>query len=403
MSAGGLSQARLARMHEVLTGYVDRGDVPGLVATISRRGEVVRDAIGTLADDSDRAVESSTLFRISSMTKPITAVATMMLIEEGTLELDEPVDRLLPELAQRRVLRRLDGPLDDTVPAERPITIRDLLTFRMGFGQLMATPDAYPILKLAWDEHIGMGPPAPGGTPEPNEWLRRLGELPLMYQPGERWLYNTGADVLGPLIARATDQPFEAFLRERIFDPLGMRDTAFSVAPEQSARFATSYMTDFQTGERIAFDPPVGGQWNQPPAFPSGAAGLVSTVDDYLQFGQMLLNKGMLGGQRILSRPSVEVMTSDQLTPEQKAVSGMVPGFFDRHGWGFLMSVVTRRQEVYEPVGQFGWDGGLGTAWHADPSEDMQTMLMTQTAWRSPAPPPICRAFWTLAYAAIDD
>jgi CubicO group peptidase (beta-lactamase class C family) len=177
-------------MHGVMAGYVERGDVPGLVTLVSRRGVAQSDVIGTLEVEGHDRIQRDTIFLISSMTKPITAAAAMILVEECKLRLDEPVDRLLPELAGRQVLKRLDGPLDDTVPAFRPITVRDLLTFRMGFGQMMAPPDAYPILKVASEQQIGMGPPNPATMPAPDEWMRRLGTLPLMYQPGERWMYN---------------------------------------------------------------------------------------------------------------------------------------------------------------------------------------------------------------------
>ncbi len=224
-----------------------------------------------------------------------------------------------------------------------------------------------------------------------------------MHQPGEKWMYNTGADVLGVLIARASGQSFETFLRERLFEPLGMKDTGFSVPASKLDRLATSYWTNLQTGALELYDAPESGQWSRPPAFPSGGAGLVSTVDDYLAFGRMMLNKGKHDGARILSRPSVEIMTTDHLTPAQKDVSGIVPGYFDNHGWGFGLSVVTRRVDVTEPVGKFGWDGGLGTSWYSDPSEELVGILMTQRAWTSPSPPPVCRDFWTLAYQAIDD
>jgi CubicO group peptidase (beta-lactamase class C family) len=344
-----------------------------------------------------------TIFRISSMTKPITAAATMMLVEECKLRLDEPIDRWLPELAERLVLKRLDGPLDDTVPAKRPITVRDLLTFRMGFGQMMAPPDAYPILRAANEQQIGMGPPSPSSMPAPDEWIRRLGQLPLMHQPGERWMYNTGADVLGVLIARASGQPLEAFLRERIFEPLGMKDSGFSVSAASLDRLATSYWTNPETGGLVVYDAAEGGQWSRPPAFPSGAAGLVSTIDDYLAFGQMMLNQGKHESSRILSRLSVELMTTDQLTPEQKAMSGLVPGYFDSHGWGFGVSMVTRRDGIAAVPGRYGWDGGMGTSWYSDPKEEMVTILMTQRAWTSPSPPDVCLDFWTSAYQAIDD
>jgi len=401
MSTAGLSGARLARMHDVMAGYVERGEVPGLVTLVSRRGEVHVDAIGTQAFADPTSMRRDTIFRISSMTKPIIAVATMILVEECKLRLDEPVDRWLPELADRQVLRRLDGPLDDTEPAKRPITVRDLLTFRMGFGQMMAPPDTYPILQEALEQQIGMGPPSPSSMPAPDEWMRRLGSLPLMHQPGEQWMYNTGSDVLGVLIARASGQPLETFLRERLFEPLEMRDTGFSVPEASLDRLATSYWTDPASGKLTVYDEARGGQWGHPPAFPSGAGGLVSTIDDYLAFGQMMLSQGKHGNERILSRLSVELMTTDQLTPEQKAASSLISGFLDGHGWGFGVSVVTRRDDIAAVPGRYGWDGGLGTSWYSDPREEMVIILMTQCAWTSPSPPNVY--FWTLAYQAIDD
>ena len=401
MSTAGLSRVRLGRMHDVMAGYVERGEVPGLVTLVSRRGEVHVDAIGTMAIADAAPIRRDTIFRISSMTKPITAAATMILVEECKVRLDEPVDRWLPELAERKVLKRLDGPLDDTVPANRPITTRDLLTFRMGFGQMLAPPDAYPILKAASEQQIGMGPPSPSTLPASDEWMRRLGRLPLMHQPGERWMYNTGSDVLGMLIARVSGQPLETFFQERLFEPLGMKDTGFSVPTPRLDRLATSYWTNPESGELAVYDEAEGGQWSRPPAFPSGAGGLVSTIDDYLAFGQMMLNQGKHGNERILSRLSVELMTTDQLTPEQKAVSSLVPGFFDSHGWGFGVSVVTRRDDIAAVPGRYGWDGGLGTSWYSDPREEMVIILMTQCAWASPSPPNVY--FWTLAYQAIDD
>ena len=219
-----------------------------------------------------------------------------------------------------------------------------------------------------------------------------------MFQPGERWLYHTGADVLGVLIARASGQPFEAFLRERVFEPLGMKDTAFFVPAADLGRFATSYATDRETGLLQVYDRP-DGQWSTPPAFPSGGAGLVSTAADFLAFAEMLLR----GGAPLLSRPSVETMTTDQLTPEQKAVSGFFPDDFDARGWGFCVGVVTRREHPAAPVGQYGWDGGLGTVWRNDPSEQMITILMTNSAFGSPRLPEIAQDFLTGAYASIDD
>ncbi|MFL5761287.1 MAG: serine hydrolase domain-containing protein [Thermomicrobiales bacterium] len=389
-------------MHDVMAGYVARDAAPGIVTLVSRRGKTFVDAVGTTTTGGSKPIRRDTIFRITSLTKPIVAAATMILVEECKVRLNEPVDRLLPELANRKVLKRLNGPLDDTVPAERPLTVRDLLTFRLGFGLVFESPDTYPILKALIELEIGLGVPAPATPPAPDEWIRRLGTLPLMYQPGEKWLYDTGSDVLGVLIARASGQPLETFLRERLFEPLGMNDTSFSVPAEKLDRFTPQYIINYMTGEREQYDATEGGQWSAPPTFPSGANGLVSTIDDYLAFGQMMLNKGEHGNTRILSRPSVELMTTDQLTPAQKAVSGMEPGYFDSHGWGFGVAITTRRDEL-SAIGRFGWDGGFGSTWYADPKEELVGIMMTQMALTSGSPPEHFLDFWTLAYAAIED
>ena len=370
--------------------------MPGLVYLVSRRGEVHAGAIGAKSIGGEPTKRDS-IFRISSMTKPITAAATMMLVEECVLRLDEPVDRLLPELAGRPVLRQIDGPVEDTVPANRPITVRDLLTFRLGFGDMFTTA-VYPIHKALSEQGAAAGPPRPSRDPAPDEFMRLLGSFPLMFQPGERWLYNTGSEVLGVLVARASGQTFDAFLRDRIFEPLGMKDTGFWVPPEKLARFTTSYMTNFQNHTVEVYDPSEGGDWSRPPVFPNGAGGLVSTADDYLAFAQMLMSKGVHEGRRILARASVELMTSDQLTPEQHSTSGFGPD----HGWGFGVAVVTRRTNLAS-VGSYGWSGGMGTLWDSDPREEMITILMTQKGWESPVPGGVFVDFPTAAYAAIDD
>lgn len=398
MSGGGLSKSRLARMHDVMAGYVERGEVPGLVLAVSRRGEAVIEPIG--ATDSDGTpIHSDTIFRISSMTKPITAAAAMICVEECRLRLDEPVDRLLPELADRVVLRDPNGPLDDTVPASRPITLRDLLTFVWGFGMVIAPPGTYPIQQAMDELELAQGAPNPEVAPPPEEWIRRLGTLPLIHQPGAGWMYNTGSDVLGVLIARATGQPFGEFLHERIFEPLKMADTGFSVPAASLARLATGYDDN---GVDV-YDGVADSKWRRPPAFPSGAGGLVSTVPDYLAFGQMMLSEGRYDGGRLLSRASIEMMTTDQLTLEQKQGSGPFASYFTTHGWGLGMSVATRREGLGEPAGRFGWNGGLGSIWYADPAEDLDMILMTGCAKFVFTPPAIYRDFWTLAYQAIDD
>ncbi|HEY3078899.1 MAG TPA: serine hydrolase domain-containing protein [Chloroflexota bacterium] len=395
----GLSKARLGRLREALARHVEHGNVPGLVAVVHRRGETHVEALGARGVGMG-PVGRDTIFRIASMSKPVAAVAAMILVEECRLRLDDPVDELLPELANRRVLTRPDASLDDTVPANRPITLRDLLTFTFGYGMFFGPPDQYPIVRASL-EQLGSGMPCPGTTPPPDEWIRRLGTLPLMYQPGELWQYNTGSYVLSVLVGRAAGQAFDAFLRERIFGPLGMRESAFYVPAEKLDRFTACHSIDFETGAEQVYDAAEGGQWAQPPAFPSGADGLVSTVDDYLAFGRMMLNGGRLGDVRILSRPSVELITTDHLTPAQKT-GGLDPRFFQTHGWGFGLAVRTARDDL-EAVGAYGWDGGLGTVWRNDPREELVAVLLTNRAWTSPTPPSVARDFLTSAYQAIED
>ena len=402
MKTGGLSGARLDRLRKSMTGYVERGEVPGIVTLVSRHGEVRVDAVGNKSLDAPDPMRRDTIFRIASMSKPITAAATMTLAEEGKLRLSDAVEKWLPELADRKVLKRIDAPLDETVPARRPITVRDLLTFTMGFGLIFTPTGEYPILSAANNLQIGMGLATQRqARPDPDEWIRRLGQLPLMSQPGERWLYGTGFEVLGMLIARVCGQPLETLLRERIFEPLGMKDTGFSVPADKLDRLASCYIPNPTTGALELLDGVEESQWGRPPIFPSGAIGLVSTLDDYLAFGQMMLNQGRHGSERILSRLSVEVMTTDQLTPQQKAVSSLplLPGFFDNNGWGFGVSMVTRRDDIASVPGRFGWDGSLGTSWFSDPKEDLVGILLTQRA----IPLDLYHDFWTLAYQAIDD
>jgi len=384
-----------------MAAFVESGEMPGIVTLVSRHGEIHVDAIGAKVMGGRDPIGRDTIFRIASMTKPITAVATMILVEECQLRLDEPVDRLLPELADPRVLERIDGPLDETVPARRPLTVRDLLTFRMGFGMILDPRDDSPISKAIADTQIqSLNPPPPHA---PDEWIERLGSLPLMYQPGERWMYHTGSDVLGVLIARASGQPFEAFLSERIFGPLGMKDTAFSVPPAKLDRLAACYRINPETRAVELLDDPKSSAWARPPVFPSGGGGLVSTIDDYHAFGLMMLNGGRLGHERILSRPAVEAMTTDQLTADQRASAVFFPGYFGSRGWGFGVSVVTRRDGIGTSPGQFGWSGAFDTSWLSDPREQLVAILMTQRLAFGPAPTGIRPDFYTSVYQALDD
>lgn len=386
MATDRFSSKGLARLRELLERHVDAGFVPGAVAVLARHGEVHVEAAGTLAFEgagANTAMAGDTIGRMASMTKPIAAACAMTLVEDGTLGLDDPVDDLLPELAGMTVLADPHGSLDETVPANRPITLRDLLTFTLGTGMVLAEPGTVPIADAL----------AAVRAPSADEWIRGLGALPLVHQPGERWMYDTAANVTGVLIARATGRSFGDALRERICDPLGMKDTAFSVPDNSVDRFATAYEVDDATGELAVED----GRWSRPPAFESGAGGLVSTANDYLAFATALLT-----GDSVLSRRAVTLMTSDHLTPPQKAVSGFWPGYFDTMGWGFGMSVRTGRTHLGPSVGSYGWPGKYGTVWYNDPAEDLTTILVMQRAHAGDQRLPMWADFWATVYGAID-
>ncbi|HTT85754.1 MAG TPA: serine hydrolase domain-containing protein [Acidimicrobiales bacterium] len=388
MTAGGLPTRLRERLGEVAAAHVGEDRVPGLVALVARGDDVEVVTRGSLAVGGD-PVRRDSLFRIASTTKPITGAATMALVGEGLLALDDPVDRWLPELADPRVLRRVDGALDDTIAAERAITVRDLLTFTMGFGmvaEMFMAPEPWPVAKAANDLHLcTLGPPAPAEQPDPDTWIAALGSLPLMVQPGQRWMYNTSASVLGVLLARAAGAPFAEVLRTRLFEPLQMHDTAFWTPVTD--RLATAYVPT-PAGLEV-FDTPEG-QWSRPPAFGDGGAGLVSTVDDLLAFARMLLH----GGAPVLSAEAVEEMTRDQLSAEQRRTTA---GFLDGRSWGFCQSVVTDGPFA----GAFGWDGGLGTSWLVAPGGDLVVIVLTQRLFETAQAPQVHVDFQRAALDAL--
>jgi CubicO group peptidase (beta-lactamase class C family) len=388
-------------MHRVLSGHIERNEMPGLVALVSHNDETHVETMGTLAFDKPAPMKRDAIFRIASITKPIATVAAMILLEECKFRLDDSIEPWLPELANRRVLKSLSSQIDDTVPALRAITVRDLLTYRMGFGSVMAMPNTYPIQKYIRDYRIGGdGPLLPSEPATMDQWLQKFGSLPLIAQPGERWMYQVSGDVLGALIARVSGKSLGTFLKERIFDPLGMKDTAFYVPPEKIDRLPTFYFFNRQTNKLDFYDDPVNSAWRSAPAFESAGGGLVSTIDDYYAFSRMMLNKGRHGREQTLSRASVELMTSDQLTPEQRAGSEIFFGTYS--SWGFGVAVDIQRQEIYHTPGRFGWTGGYGTTAYTDPAEGMIGILFTQRMMDSPEPPRVFTDFWTLAYGALE-
>lgn len=362
-----------------MAAQVDQGKLPGAVWMVWHRGNVTVDAVGSSAVGGTSPMRRDTIFRIASMTKAVTSAAVMMLVEEGKLSLEAPAERWLPELANRRVLKRLDGPLDETIPATRPITVRDLLTFTLGFGILFdETP---PIQRAIDDAKLVNGPPVPMTPHAPDEWMAQFAKLPLMHQPGERWMYNTGSLLQGVLVRRASGQTFESFVHARILAPLGMRDSGFHVPREKLDRFAgCGVFTDPRKGPSRMDADGAQSAYAAPPVFPSGAGGMVSTVDDYLAFARMLLAGGIHEGRRLLTDASVREMTRDQLSPQQKAASAssFFPGFFQTNGWGYGVGVSTAPDAVSPTPGRYGWDGGFGTSWVNDPTRGLVAVVMTQ-------------------------
>lgn len=387
----GISQARLQRVTEVVDRYVADGSLAGVVTIIQRKGQVAYVSARGYQDLATRTpMRRDTIFALASMTKPITAVATMMLVEEGKLRLDDPVDRFLPELANRKILNDPTGPLTDVRRSPRPITVRDLLTYRMGIGVIgyAGLPEDSPIGK-AYAATSASGMTA-------DEYMGRLGAMPLVYAPGDRFMYNTPSMVLGVLVARVSGMPFDQFVETRIFRPLGMKDTAFFVPADKRGRLATVYAMGPQ-GKLVPANRQAPGA---PPVFPNAAGGLYSTADDYLRFARMLLGKGQTDGVRILSRPSVDLMTRDYLTAEAPQSFFISKGFWSDTGFGMGLQVQTRQSGLGPSPGSYWWQGATGVAWTVDPKEALIYVRLIQ---RLGPPPLFFGDFNTALYEAIDD
>jgi CubicO group peptidase (beta-lactamase class C family) len=415
--AGGFTDEGLAALDATLVKHTATGAVPGLVALVARDGQVHVTSAGHKALGDSAPTGRDAIFRIASLTKPVTGVAAMLLIEDGAMALSDPVERWLPELGGRRVLRAWDAELSDTVPAERAITVEDVLSFRLGFGCIFAQETLPVAAAEAALDLKTLGPPWPPTPHTPDQWIAALGSLPLLDQPGERFRYNTGATVAGILIERVAGAPLAEVLSKRVFEPLGMTDTAFYVSASKMRRFTSMYApveaaavfgadavgtdavgTDAVGTGLVLVDRP-DGWYAAPPALPDGAASLVSTIDDLGAFAAMLAAEG--GG--LLSEDSVALMLRDRTTARDRAEN---PWFFGQHlGWGLMMSVPAagvdpRTAPAGMPRG-YGWEGGSGTAWRTDQETGLTGILFTQRMMTSPKPPEVVRDFWTAAYAAI--
>lgn len=379
----------MSQLQDILASYIDDGSVPGAVGLVARDDRIEVCAVGAVDVAGTSPMTRDTIFRIASITKPITAAAVMTLIEDGRLALDAPVAPWLPELASPTVVRTPAGPIDDVVPAVRPITVVDLLTFRAGYG--FPSDFSLPAVGLLFSE-LKQGPPEPQLIASPNEWMAALARIPLLHQPGDAWLYNTCSDILGVLVARVSGCTLPDFLAERLFEPLGMVDTGFAVPADKLDRFTSYYRPDPAGGLELVDAPD--GQWSRMPAFPSGAGGLVSTVDDWHAFARMMLAGGTAGGRRLLSAESVRQMTTDHLTPPQRHAGEL---FLEGQGWGFGGSVDVDAIDPWNVPGRYGWVGGTGTAAHLTPATGTVTILLGQRELSGPTPPALMRDFWRYA------
>ncbi|MEW6344992.1 MAG: serine hydrolase domain-containing protein [Paraburkholderia sp.] len=399
MQKAGFSAARLAHVTTAMQGYVERGEVAGVVTLAWRHGEIAHFEPSGWRDEAEQLpMQRDTLFRIASMTKPVTSAAIMMLIEQDQLALDAPVAHWLPELASPRVLRDVSGPLDQTEPVRAPITVLDLLTHRAGFAyHFTATgpiAEAYEAVFNGIESQAG-----------PDAWLARVATLPLMFQPGTRWHYGIATDILGVLIERVSGLTLGEFFRTRIFEPLGMRDTAFSVPETQLARLATAYGIHPGTRERVVEDRPATSRWANPKRFQGGGGGLVSTAEDYLQFARLLLARGRVGETRLLSHRSVDLMRSNFLSRDQRRVPAFGQIVWAGQGFGLGLSIVDDPAQQlplgYRSTGSFGWPGAYGTSWFADPVENLIGLMLIQR--RAVEPFPMSVEFERRLYDAIDD
>ena len=373
-----LKPETLAQVAPAMQTIVDKGDLSGAVTLIWRHGEIAQlNTVGWRDIEAKLPMQRDTLFRIASMTKPITSVAIMMLLEEGRLALNDPITKWAPEFSNMRVLRDPTGPVEDSYPAPRDITIEDLLTHRAGLAY--AFTSVGPIAKAYAQalDHVT----AAGSALSPDEWMKALGALPLSFAPGERFHYSHCTDVLGFIVGRIAGTSLREYLQQRIFVPLGMVDTDFYVPKEKRDRAAKVYRMDSSADALVPVPFPT---HDAPPEFCSGGGGLISTVDDYLKFAIMLLHKGESAGMRLLKEQTVNLMTSNLLTDAQRDIPFMGFPYWAGQGFGLGVSMIMD-PDVHAWMGQgragaFGWPGAFGTWWQADPQEDMVLLYLVQNS-----------------------
>ncbi|ALO45999.1 serine hydrolase domain-containing protein [Pseudohongiella spirulinae] len=389
-----MSSERLMRITPVINQYVDDGELVGVVSMIARRGEIVHfDAYGELNKESSQPLARDSIFRIYSMTKPITTLAVMMLYEEGKLQLTDPVARHLPEFQNVRVA----GPGGSLVQPERPMTVQMLMTHSSGltygvFGDTLVDRQYRDANVMA--------------APDLDTFIDRLGQIPLQYQPGTRFHYSVATDVLGALVEAVSGMTLGEFFRTRIFEPLQMHDTFFEVPADKLARFGTNHTFNPQTGELEVSDRPEGSNFVNRRTFESGGGGLLSTAEDYMRFSQMVLNGGELDGQRIIGNKTLEYMTRNHL-PGIFGANGVhnpqeLPGFARGTGFGLGFAVVDDQTAAggVGSDGEYYWGGAAGTIFWIDPEEELIGIVMIQ---HMNVRVPLRATFKALTYAAITD
>jgi len=371
----GVSAERLERIRPVMQDYVDKGHLPGFLTVVARRGKIVHfETIGMRDVENNKPVEPDTIFRIYSMSKPITSVAVMMLYEEGHFQLGTPVSRFIPEFQNMTVY---NADQTEILDAKKPITIKHLLMHTAGLTYGWGNKPVDERYKAANIFERGTTLAA---------MVKKLGDIPLVHEPGERWTYGVSVDVLGYLVEVVSGMPFEEFLQTRLFKPLGMVDTAFSVPPEKVSRFAALYRHNRSEAvmKRVGADAPLAN--DEVSFFPSGGGGLVSTAADYMRFSQMLLNGGELDGVRILGKKTVELMR--------------YPHHDEWFGLGFRVVTHKNPPDILNSVGNFSWGGAAATTFWIDPQEELIGLLMTQLLNN---PHPFQQQFKVLTYQALTE
>lgn len=394
----GVSSARLNRIGKAMQSYVDERKLAGLITMIARRGQVLHfECFGMMDIEAGKSMQSDTIFRIHSMTKPITSVAVMMLYEQGDFQLKDPVSRFIPGFKDLRVFVKATESGLELAEPEREVTMQDLLTHTSGL--VYGDPEGSPVEAAVWQADREAEKVAPDETLE--EWIQRLVRLPLAHQPGSKWHYGLSTDVLGCVVEVISGLAFDTFLEQRIFSPLGIVDTGFYVPQEKISRLATMYGPAEGGGLQI-MDTPETSKYSKPKRFLSGGGGLVSTASDYMRFAQMLLNGGEMNCVRLLSRETVKLMTTNHLSDELIPIQlDPLTSYLEGHGFGLGFAVITNvaQSGMYGSEGSYWWGGAANTFFWVDPREKLIGLIMPQ--FLASGRYPIQRELQELTYQAI--